>query len=276
MKLLEKNKYEKLLNPISQVTINNLFARAVIEKRVSGSIYVDHLNEPKTFYVVHPYGMSLLFGNSNNEEFNYCFKYYALNVNKNRNEHEWMQAFPDSWDTVLNDLFKDYLIHSHSNFWQIEYNVIELNTRVNFKFNSIQYLKLNQNNINEEIEIIRTDKEIFKEMKGSVVPFNFWDSSDDFYNHGIGFSLFYRNKLVSTAYSSFIHDNKLELGIETVPKYREKGFAQLVCAALINYCLENKYEPVWACRLENTGSYKLARKLGFEPVLEIPYYRLSK
>jgi hypothetical protein len=35
-------------------------------------------------------------------------------------------------------------------------------------------------------------------------------------------------------------------------------------------------EPVWACRLENDGSYKLAQKLGFEPVLEIPYYRLSK
>lgn len=35
-------------------------------------------------------------------------------------------------------------------------------------------------------------------------------------------------------------------------------------------------EPIWSCRLENTGSYKLAQKIGFLPTAEIPYYRLSK
>ncbi len=48
------------------------------------------------------------------------------------------------------------------------------------------------------------------------------------------------------------------------------------CSTLIEYCLENSYEPVWACRLENVGSYKLAEKLGFEMYGEVPYYRLSK
>lgn len=33
--------------------------------------------------------------------------------------------------------------------------------------------------------------------------------------------------------------------------------------------------PVWACRMQNRGSYNLARSPGFEPALEIPYYRLS-
>ena len=112
-------------------------------------------------------------------------------------------------------------------------------------------------------------------MKGSVVPMNFWNNAEEFYNNGIGFSLIYENKVASTSYSAFLHDDKLELGIETMEEFRGKGFAQFTCSALIDYCLENNFEPVWACRLENTGSYKLAQKLGFEPIKRIPYYRLS-
>lgn len=71
-----------------------------------------------------------------------------------------------------------------------------------------------------------------------------------------------------------MHDNQLEFGIETVDGFRGKGFAFHTASSLIDYCLENNYEPVWACRLENTGSYKLAEKLGFEPTVTLPYYKL--
>jgi RimJ/RimL family protein N-acetyltransferase len=70
-------------------------------------------------------------------------------------------------------------------------------------------------------------------------------------------------------------DNMLELGMETVPKFRGKGFAQHTCSQLIDYCLDNDYEPIWACRLENIGSVRLAEKLGFKSTIQIPYYRLS-
>jgi len=80
----------------------------------------------------------------------------------------------------------------------------------------------------------------------------------------------------ATSYSSFIRDDMLELGIETVESFRGKGLAQHVCSALIDYCVKNNYEPIWACRKENIGSYKLAQKLDFEPTKEILYYRLSK
>lgn len=272
---LENKNYGKLIAPLRAVAINNLFARSVVENRVTGTVYVDDADDAKTFYVVHPYGMSLLFGDCDNQRFNAWFKDYALNRDRTRNSYEWMQAFPDNWDSVLSGLFRDCLVKSADNSANTEKNVIELNTRVNFKFNLNQYRDINIGD-NADINIVRTDKRIFNEMKGSVVPAYFWNSAEDFYNNGIGFSLYYKNRLASTAYSSFIHDRQLELGIETVAEFRGLGLAQYSCSALINYCLENNYEPVWACRLENTGSYKLALKLGFEPVLTIPYYRLSK
>jgi RimJ/RimL family protein N-acetyltransferase len=116
---------------------------------------------------------------------------------------------------------------------------------------------------------------MFEEMTGTVIPSFFWNNAEDFLKNGVGYSLLYNNQLATTAYSAFIHDDMLEIGIETIPEFRGKGFAQLACSALIDYCIENNYEPVWACRLANIGSYKLALKLGFEVNIELPYYRLG-
>jgi GNAT superfamily N-acetyltransferase len=276
MILLDNSAYDKVIKPLNKVYINNLFARSVVEHHVSGKIYVDDHDAPRTFYIVHPYGMSLLLGDSNNSKFNAEFRDYALNTNNARGSFEWMQAFPDNWHEVLQLLFNDYLVKSSENKEGKETGIIEVNARVNFRFNREKYLDF-RNKINlTDYQIIRTDRKLFREMRGIVVPMYFWNNEVDFSLKGVGFSLFYNNQLASTAFSAYVIENKLELGIETIPEFRKKGFAQIVCAAIIDYCIENNLEPVWSCRLENKASYYLAQRIGFEPVLEIPYYRLSK
>jgi GNAT superfamily N-acetyltransferase len=276
MILLEKEKYKKLIEPLSGVKINHLFARSVIEHCVTGKVYVDNKNNPATFYIVHPYGVSLLFGKYDNYDFNKSFKEYALNTGKIRDEYEWMQTYPRDWDIILSELFEGCIVKSSDNIDNKDNGRIELNTRVNFKFNLSKYLDLKERTIGTDLKMVRTDKQIFKDMKGSVIPLYFWDSAEDFFTKGVGYSLFHNGELASTAYSAFIHDDKLEIGIETIEKFRGKGYAQYTCSRLIDYCLENNYVPIWSCKLENVNSYRLALKLGFEPTLEIPFYRLCK
>lgn len=275
MKILSKSSYKKAAEAIKNVAINTLFAEAVIAQKINGKIYVDNIEKPKTFYIIHPYGMTLLLGNSTNKEFNNQFKDYALNVDSTRHEPEWMQAYPAIWDSVLSELFGDRLIASSENKQQNLSGIVELNTRVNFKFDQDKFIASRKPVIDNDIKIVRTDGEVFRNMPGSVVPAYFWETEEDFLTNGVGFSLYYKNKLASTAYSSCINPSQLELGIETVPEFRGKGFAQYVCQALIDYCIEHQFEPVWACRLENTDSYKLAQKLGFVSTIELPYYRLN-
>ena len=129
-------------------------------------------------------------------------------------------------------------------------------------------------NLLPDYNICRTDKKMFEDMQGKVLPKFFWENAEKFYNHGIGFSLKYNEKILSTAFSAFIFENQLEIGIETVENNRGKGFAIATCTSLIDYCLAYKYEPIWSCRLDNVGSYNLAQKLGFEPILYIPTYNL--
>ncbi|MGI9543432.1 MAG: GNAT family N-acetyltransferase [Cyclobacteriaceae bacterium] len=275
MILLDKSKYVRIRESFKQATINVLFARSVVEQHVTGKVYVDNIKEPRTSYVIHPYGMSLLFGEANNQEFNSQFLDYALNLYNVRYNDEWMQAFPDSWDSTLAILFKDEITRSSNNLGKGEKKKIELNTRCNFKFNTNKFLDFRRKIINKDFKIVRTDMKIFENMKGSVVPLRFWNNAKQFYNSGIGFSMFYEQKLASTAFSSYIHENQLEIGIETIENYRGIGLAKHTCSTLIDYCLEHGYEPIWSCRLENIGSYKLAQELGFEPTLTVPYYRLS-
>lgn len=275
MILLDKGEYAKVTELITNVTINKLFAQAVIEQKVNGRIFVDNTEIPQTCYIVHPYGMTLLLGDSENEAFNQHFRNYALNSPPVRNSVEWMQAFPNSWDMILPRLFGNQLVASAEDPGQQLHGIVELNTRVNFKFYEEDFIRFRIPVMDKEIKILRTDRAVFREMPGSVVPSLFWEREEDFLKNGVGFSLFYENKLASTAYSACINATQLELGIETVPEFRNKGFAKFVCQALIEYCLENNYEPIWACRLENTGSYRLAQKVGFRPILELPYYRLG-
>ena len=271
---LDPGKYMLLREPIKSIKINTLFARWVIEKNIQGKIYVDHPYTPKTFYVEHPYGMSLLFGDHTNEGFNEQFLDYCLNKNGKRSSFVWMQAAPNSWDKTLKKLFGDNLRKSDGTI-EIPSEFIELDTRVNFQFDLQKFQEYKKGHTNEGFEIKRTDKESFKNMKGTVVPSYFWESAESFCEKGVGFSLFAQGKLASTAYSAFIFENELEIGIETMAEFRGNGFAQYVSAALIDYCLQHNYEPIWACKYTNTASYKTALKLGFVPKLTLPYYRLA-
>ncbi len=176
--------------------------------------------------------MSLLFGDCTNREFNAMFKEYALNLNGARDRFEWMQAFPRSWDPVLNELFKGRLIKSSENIIHPNDGIVELNTRINFKFSYRKFMD-NRMELNEpDCEIIRTSGKFFEDMRGTVVPAHFWKNADLFVEKGIGYSLLYKDKLASTAYSAFILDKKLELGIETMEEFRGRGYAYHTCRSV--------------------------------------------
>lgn len=270
MELLSKHALEKHRNKIMEqlnfVPFNILFAKNVVEQKMTGEVFVDNTDYPQIFYILHSYGMSLLLGKSS-DEINYKFLENILSRNVEKNKVEWMQAYPYEWDFTIKKTLKD-CIYTHT-------PPIELDIRVNFTFNLSKYANSKKEVIDENIVILKTTKEDFENIKGSVIPKYFWHNSDEFINNGIGYSLFYKNSLASLAFSAVVDGKYVELGIETQEQFRGKKIAYKVCHALIQYCLEEGFEPIWACRKSNVGSYKLAEKLGFEESQTIPYYKLN-
>jgi GNAT superfamily N-acetyltransferase len=270
MKLLNPDKYHILKKLLSKVEINHHFALAVLEQTMDGSVYVNDLNTPTTFYIKHNYGMALLVGTTENSAFNNQLISYMLNTDNKRKKPEYLQVYPALWNQKLLELLPAKFVETSANASQ---NKITTLGRINFRFNRQKYISVHKTNCPKG-ELVHTDAALFYKIKGAVVPLHFWRNGDEFTQLSIGFSALVNGEPVSTAYAAFLQKPYLELGIETKAEYHGKGYAHWVCAALINYCLENKLVPVWACRTDNSGSIKLAEKLGFEQIRTISYYQL--
>jgi len=260
---LDQKDFCKALTPLSKVKINTMFAEAVVKQVIAGFVYADDKENPRSFYIRHPYGMSLLFGADDNERFNNALIEYITDKRQLRNTAEWLQADPQgAWSEII-----DKAIVSES--------LILRDNRVNFRFNPQKYQLTRQQRQSRDYEVVRTTEEMFMDQPGSVIAKSFWRDAEQFFAAGIGYSVIIGGEIGAMAFSAFRDDHRLEIGIETSEAHRGQGYAYSVCSALIDYCLLNRLEPVWSCRLENEGSYRLALKLGFEPVLTIPYYRLG-
>ena len=278
MKLVKKSNYLSLLPFLTEVNINHYFAKSVLTQRAEGIVYVDDEISPSSFYIASGYGMSLLFGKTNNHAFNLQLRDYLLNTNKHRAKDEWLQVYPQRWNDVLAQLYGDKLISNNDINSAEQSRCIVQNTRVNFEFNENKFkqaIAAQKSHLSEPV-IREINKDLYLQLDGVVVPKNFWLSAESFIKYGKGFVLMVEDNIASTAYSATIDENILEIGIETNPAFRGNGYAFTICSKIIEYCLVNKLMPVWACKLENTASYLLAQKLGFTVSKELPYYRLCR
>jgi len=275
MILLPEDDYISAIRALKEVTFNNLFARSVVEKHVNGKVYVDDFANPKAFYVVHLYGMALLYGDISEKFLHFDFKNTVFECYGLQKTGRWLQVFPQNLEDQIDVIFKDRISVFDSNKFKDDYSVnIIKHKRVNFRFNLEKY-----NSFRCGLDITKycfcdVNVDIFNETNGSVVPNRFWNNANDFITNGAGFSLIADDHPVSIAFSSFVHEGMFELGMETKSEFRRRGYASIVCARLIDYCLERGLEPIWACSLGNNASYELALKLGFEPIAYLPYYEL--
>lgn len=284
MILIKEDKYGKILDQLYEVPFNTLFARAVLESKSHGRVFVDNNEEPTTVFIAHSYGMSILFGDTENLEFNTSLVDYILNVNGDRLKYEWLQVYSEKWNDKLREILNEKII----NYSKIahDYSQTELDDFIeeNRKSNIIQWGRVNFNygNINKIISsasaynIKVIDSDIYDQIEGTVIPKYFWKSKEGFLSDGIGYVLMNGKDIVSIAFSSCKFGNELEIGVETSEKYMGMGFAKQICSVMLAYCQKNNYFPIWACRKENIGSYRLAKSLGFEESLIIPYYELVK
>jgi hypothetical protein len=288
MHILSEADYHKITPFFSDIPINTLFAQMITQKKRRGTIFVDNPQKPAACLIVHPYGMLLLTGETGNTRFNDDVIEYIL-TNKAEKTY-WLQVSPDPWHKIIGTLLGDALI----TYDEIKKNCAKDNKepepeanrltrsrvirwgRTDFKFNHERHSGYKKPEIPNGLTLRKVDKALYESIEGTVVPKYFWDSYADFKNNGMGLSLTKGNIVLATCFSAFKIGDNFEIGIETSAGHRQKGYAEIVAAAMIDYCLENNFEPVWGCRTENTGSYILAHKLGFEVAFQFPYYSLIK
>jgi GNAT superfamily N-acetyltransferase len=128
----------------------------------------------------------------------------------------------------------------------------------------IEYMSELQKSLPNELVIKKLTNDTAKKMSQqamNVIKLTF-ASLDDFMKRNFGFCILDDEKIASLALAaSPIYDNHFEIHIETDPAYQRRGLAQIICAKLIEYSLNNNLVPHWDA--DNEPSIKLALKLGF-------------
>lgn len=185
---------------------------------------------------------------------------------------KWPQASPEALVSLLDELLD---VESAATDQQPGGPRVQRYTRSNVQFNPTRYALrrslLSPHKGSTLRSLLATD---FALPDMDISPHRFWTSADQFLAHSGGWCLERDGQLASMAFSSFRFDHQLEIGAETRANYLGQRNAFYVACASIDQCISQGLEPVWSCRKENKGSYKLALALGFEPTIEVPYYGL--
>jgi RimJ/RimL family protein N-acetyltransferase len=100
----------------------------------------------------------------------------------------------------------------------------------------------------------------------------FWDSVEMFLDRGLGYVMVRQGEAVGICFSAFVAGNTHAIDIETIERYRRRGFAEMVAREFVKECKKRGLKPHWECMKENIASAALAEKLGFKKNTEYRLY----
>lgn len=267
---LHADAFHALLPALRRVPINHLFARSVLERKVDGAAWADRADAPALVHVVHPYGMTLLFGDAQAVD-PAALKAHLLAAGANGADR-WLQASPGTLPPLLDRLFDAAPAAPDEAPGGPK---VQRYMRQNSRFDALcPAARREPAPLAEGVRLRPLVAGDFALPGIAVSPHRFWNDAGQFLAHGGGWAVECDGELASMAFTSFRFDAQLEIGVETRAPYRGRGFARLAARALIDQCRAQGLEPVWACRRENHGSYALALALGFAPTVAVPYFRL--
>lgn len=248
---------------LDTVPLNVGFARAVVEGTVAGELWADRQDHPRAFHAVHPYGMSLVWGEAVDEAVE-----HVLARLRSRTAGEWLQVDPRSdvdWVAALEAVPLD----EHAGPGRVV-----AHTRVNFAFDRAAFTAARLGLTAPSGWRARPATAADFTLPGAVVPSGFWPDAPAFLAHGGGWVVTSRDTVGAIAFTSYRVADEVEIGIETAAAWRRRGLAAAAAAAMIEDLLARGLTPVWSCREDNVASLRLAVALGFRPTLRVPYLRI--
>ncbi|MEC0201810.1 GNAT family N-acetyltransferase [Paenibacillus lautus] len=250
----------------------NIEVRAVVSGNNPGGVYVDHSTEPTAalIWIKGQKGFQIV-GDSQSISFltgleEYMRKHIEPKLQKQNINCVEIGLDPDPWDRAIQNIFKTRGISSDTQ------HVFTLRG----KPQPIEFQ-------NQEVNIQRIDRDLLESRRWENHSFlekkilRFWDSTDSFLEQGFGYFVEDNNNVVSLCFSAFIVDKKHAIDIETLEEYKRRNYGAAVARAFVQECLQKGIHPYWDCSPENTGSIRLAEKVGMSPDFDyqISWYGLS-
>lgn len=222
-----------------------------------GNVYTNSQSTPTSFFVEHKFGFSQIFGET--DSFFLDALYQHLTERK-----------------FIVPKIRLYAPRHHA----FLLGCAELSERCQFRLKHVKSPSRGDNGGGDNVKIVEINAENIREIDqalGLDLSFRFWDSEENFLEHGMGQAVKCNDKFVSVCYAAAVAEQIAEIDVATLPEFRKRGFAACACSAFITKCLERGITPNWDCFTNNKGSLRLAESLGFEKYGEpYPFFTLAK
>ncbi len=222
------------------------FARSIILPALvkdRGVLYVDNLVRPDVARLFIG-GINFFAGD--------CSNIVAREMVENVKSGEFLTGSTNGWNNLFQEIWTN-----------------RLGTRVRTKMSTesldIAYLRSLMNKLGNEFKLERADLKTIRSLdkRHNMHILLFFGSSKEFIENGIAFCIKHEERVVSMAstFAPFIDEFEVQVTTTEDTRYRRKGLATIVSAALIIYALEHGLVPHWDAA--NEASVELALKLGY-------------
>lgn len=232
------------------------FAYSILDRVINGNIYADSNNFNSLLFQTDS-GLYFVTGDSSNLIF--------LNEIKMIFEQSIIQhlrfslfAYTKSWYHAIEGVFDKKV--NRVNRYTLSFSLEDYKNRNKIGFSEYAIGHISYSDIEHCLEF---DKSYYDE---------YWDSISKFLQNGIGYCIKDNHTIISECVSIFKSIDFAELDIHTNPNYRGKGLAYLIAEQFIEHCISHNIQPRWDCDIDNTASFHLGNKLGFNHAQEYAIY----
>lgn len=241
---------------VQELTEFNLIIKAVIKGVAPGRVLVDNIDEPRSVYMDTPEG-SFVAGYVGNPEFIASLRAktpYLIDL----------RIHPDDWEPFIGEIIRTKVVGKHLRGYYTFHERRLPNWRSRIPA-SHKLKRVDEDTLGSNLRNIG-------QVTGRID--SNWCSIPKFLENGFGFCIIRGDSIISLCLSDCVIGDSCEIGVWTAPTYRGRGFATLVVAGTVEYCLSKGFMNIgWHCLDTNIGSKRVAEKVGFHRTKE--YYAFS-
>lgn len=256
--IYELKDYQRIQHLFKGVHLN-LFIDSVIEGNTAGVAWVDNPVNPETAFTWDRRHCYYLVGCASNEGFNRDVEeILTKNIIPEAMNHHFnffKVYYTDDWEDTIRRIFQNSVKRNRTIFAFAKPRA-DLDIPPGFSLRRIDE-NLGTN--------IRNSDKVYEEI------LSMWTSLEQFLRQGFGFCLVKKDEIVCWCTAEYVSRN-CGIGIETVEGYRNRGLATVTASAFVNHCISRRIVPRWDSWSNNMPSIRVARKVGFEKIMDYSVY----
>jgi RimJ/RimL family protein N-acetyltransferase len=273
---LPQIEYQKVL-PLFIALDHYLIINAVIDGTSPGEVYVDDREDPKAAMLCSAEGYFFA-GNEKNTAFNNLLAEHIRseinqgNIASNFGASLSYDFYPEAWRKRLGVIFNSPPVAMSARHYVCKELKYDWRRRIpeDYSIERIDYELLERPSLIIPDHMDSKPEDLRAPLKWMETH---WGSIENFMTNGFGFCTLYADEIVSWCMTDCVSSTAVEVGIYTLPVYRRHGLATFTVAATVDYGFSQGFSSIgWHCDRENTGSIRVAEKVGFEKERDYVYY----